>query len=74
MGLSPLARLQAMDWLSRSDVVLLAVAGYVAIMTLVRMMKQRHDELVADLQKQISAHRGSKKRSRDSDTAKREAA
>jgi 7-keto-8-aminopelargonate synthetase-like enzyme len=63
-----------MEWMTRSDIVLLAVAGYVAIMTLVRMMKQRHDNLVADVQKQISAHRGSKKRSRDSDKANREAA
>jgi hypothetical protein len=63
-----------MDWLTRSDVVLLAITGYVAVMTLVRMMKQRHDALVADLEKQISAHRGSKKRTRDSDKPGRQAA
>jgi hypothetical protein len=63
-----------MEWLTRSDIVLLAVAAYVAIMTLVRMMKRRHDELVADLQKQISSHRASKRRSRDTSTADREAA
>jgi hypothetical protein len=63
-----------MEWLTRSDVVLLAVAGYVAIMTLVRMMKQRHDTLVADLEKQISAHRGSKRRARDHNKPDRQAA
>jgi uncharacterized membrane protein len=63
-----------MEWLTRSDVVLLAVAAYVAIMTLVRMMRRRHDELVADVQKQINAHRGSRKRGRESSKADREAA
>jgi hypothetical protein len=63
-----------MDWLTRSDVVLLAVAGYVAIMTLVRMMKQRHDALVADLGKQIHAHRGARKRSRHDNKQDRQAA
>jgi hypothetical protein len=63
-----------MEWLTRSDVVLLAVAVYVAVMTLVRMMKQRHDALVADLETQINAHRGSKKRNRDNNHPDRQAA
>ena len=60
--------------MTRSDIVLLAVAGYVAVMSLVRMMKHRHDELVADVQKQISAHRSSKKRGRESNKSDRQAA
>jgi len=46
-----------MSWLSRSDIVLLAIAAYVAMMTLVRLMKHRRDELVADVQRQVNARR-----------------
>ena len=46
-----------MQWLTRSDIILLSIAAYVAIMTLVRMMKRRRDELVADVQRQVQAHR-----------------
>ena len=51
-----------MDWLSRSDAVLLAVAAYVAVMALVRLMRHRRDELVADVQKQYEAHRRQRKK------------
>jgi hypothetical protein len=51
-----------MHWLSRSDIILLLVAAYVAVMTLVRMMKRRRDELVADVHRQVHAHRRDKKR------------
>jgi hypothetical protein len=43
--------------MSRSDFVLLAVAAYVAVMSLVRLMKSRRDTLVADVQRQVEAHR-----------------
>jgi hypothetical protein len=33
------------------------IAAYVAVMTLVRMMQRRHDELVADVKRQVDAHR-----------------
>jgi hypothetical protein len=51
-----------MAWLSRTDLVLLLVAAYVAVITLVRLMKRRHDEVVADVQRQVDAHRRDKKR------------
>lgn len=54
-----------MEWMSRSDIILLMVAAYVAIMTLVRMMKQRRDVLVADVERQIKAHRRALKRQRE---------
>jgi hypothetical protein len=54
-----------MDWLTRTDVLLLAVAAYVAVMSLVRMMQRRRDQVVADVQRQVAAHR---KRSRPSQT------
>ncbi len=51
-----------MGWLSRTDLVLLLVAGYVAVMTLVRLMKRREDDVVADVQRQIDAlHRENKR-------------
>ena len=50
-----------MDWLSRTDVVILLIAAYVAVITLVRLMKRRHDEVVADVQRQVEAHRRDKK-------------
>jgi hypothetical protein len=46
-----------MGWLSRTDVILLVLASYVAVMTLVRMMLRRHDDLVADVKRQVDAHR-----------------
>ena len=53
-----------MNWMTRTDIVLLAIAAYVAVMTLIRLMKQRHDELVADVQRQVSAHRRDRKQQR----------
>ena len=55
--------------MSRSDFVLLAVAAYVAVMSLVRLMKTRRDVLVADVKRQVDAHRSGKKH-----PSKREAA
>ena len=51
-----------MVWLSRTDLFLLLVAAYVAVMTLVRLMKRREDEVVADVERQVEAHRRDKKR------------
>ena len=51
-----------MQWLTRSDIILLLIAAYVAVITLVRLMKRRHDEVVADVQHQVDAHRRDKKR------------
>ncbi len=42
-----------MDW----DLILLAVAAYVAVMSLVRLMRARRDQLVADVQWQVKAHK-----------------
>ena len=46
--------------MSRSDLIILTVAAYVAVMTLVRLMKSRRDALVADVQKQVEARRRKK--------------
>jgi hypothetical protein len=52
-----------MQWLTRSDSILLGIAAYIAVMALVRLMQRRRDELVADVQRQIEAHRKRPKRS-----------
>jgi len=56
-----------MDWMTRADFILLAIAAYVAVMTLVRLMKQRRDVLVADVQRQVRVMQRAKKRKQQSD-------
>jgi ABC-type nickel/cobalt efflux system permease component RcnA len=51
-----------MEWLSRSDVILMAIGAYVAVMALVRLMRLRRDVLVADVQRQVEAHRHHRKK------------
>ena len=63
-----------MEWMTRWDILLLVVAAYVAVMTLVRLMKQRRDVLIADVQRQMAAHRRAKKRQRQRDDESRDAA
>ena len=60
IGVGHSRRAALMEWMTRSDIILLAVAAYVAVMTLVRLMKRRHDELVADVQRQMDARRANK--------------
>jgi uncharacterized membrane protein len=54
-----------MQWLSRSDTILLGVAVYFAVMALVRLMQRRRDELVADVQRQVDERRNRGKRPAD---------
>jgi type II secretory pathway pseudopilin PulG len=46
-----------MGWIDRWDIVLMLVAGYVAVMTLVRLMARRRDQNVAEVEKQMAAIR-----------------
>ena len=56
-----------MEWLDRWDVALMLVAVYVSVMTLVRLMVRRRDQLVADVRQQLESHRKhAKKRHGDS--------
>jgi len=48
--------------------ILLAVATYVAVMALVRLMQRRREQVVADVQRQVEAHRKRTKRSHDDQT------
>jgi hypothetical protein len=61
-----------MEWMTRSEIVLLAIASYVAVMTLVRLMRRRRDELVADVQRQVHARR--RRRRADDSVENRDAA
>jgi hypothetical protein len=47
--------------MSRTDIALLAIASYIAVMALIRLMKSRRDALVADVQRQVDARRGKKR-------------
>lgn len=47
-----------MAWMDRWDIVLALVAGYVAVMTLVRLMARRRDQDVAEVQRQLDSLRG----------------
>ena len=51
-----------MAGLDRWEILLLCVAGYIAITSLVRLMVTRRDQLVADVQQQIDARRERRKR------------
>lgn len=61
-----------MEWMTRTDVVLLLIGAYVAAMTLVRLMKRRHDEVVADVKRQVEAHRksGNKRKRANNDQSR----
>jgi hypothetical protein len=61
-----------MESLTRTDIILLAIAAYVAVTTLVRLMTRRRDELVADVQRQVNARR--RKRKQHPEQESREAA
>jgi hypothetical protein len=63
-----------MQWLTRTDIVLLAIAAYVAVTTLVRLMQRRHDQLVSDVQQQVDARRKKPKRPHEGDQQNRDAA
>jgi 7-keto-8-aminopelargonate synthetase-like enzyme len=63
-----------MEWLTRSDILLLAIAAYVAIMTLVRLMRERRDVLVADVQKHVQSQRRAKRRQQEAAEQGRDAA
>jgi len=63
-----------MLWLTRSDMILLVIAAYVAVMALVRLMQRRHDQLVAEVQRLVAARRKGGKNSPDTNESPRHAA
>ena len=46
-----------MGWIDRWDVVLMLATVYVAVITLVRLMARRRDQVVADVERQLESHR-----------------
>jgi hypothetical protein len=58
--------------MDRWDIVLALVAGYVAVMTLVRLMARRRDQDVAEVEKQMESLRdqgNTRSRSKSRDAA-----
>ncbi len=61
--------------MDRWDVLIVLVAGYVAVMALVRLMARRHNELVGHVREQIVRQRGQAKPAKKSrDNADKDAA
>ncbi len=46
-----------MGWIDRWDISLMLIAGYVAVMTLVRLMARRRDQNISQIEKQMEALR-----------------
>jgi hypothetical protein len=63
-----------MDLTNGWDVALMLAVTYVAVMTLVRMMARRRDQVVADVERQLESHRKHSKSKRASAAKSRDAA
>ncbi|MGD9632262.1 MAG: hypothetical protein AB7G28_26780 [Pirellulales bacterium] len=63
-----------MGWLDHWDIALLLIAGYVAVMTLVRLMARRRDQNVAEVEKQMAALREQQQEQKKRAARNREAA
>jgi hypothetical protein len=60
-----------MDWLTdRWDAALMVAAVYVAVMTLVRLMARRRDQVVADVEQQLETHRKQQAQAKTAKTKK----
>jgi hypothetical protein len=53
-----------MELMNRWDIVILLVAGYVALITLVRLMTRRRDQDVAEVERQLESLRKQSKNKR----------
>jgi hypothetical protein len=53
-----------MGWIDRWDIVLALVAGYVGVMSLVRLMARRRDQDVAEVERQLNSLRKQSKNQR----------
>ena len=63
----------AMAW-STADFIIFAIASYLAVVTLVRLMRARRDELVADVHRQIQSEKRRRKKPRKTEQPREEAA
>ena len=55
------------------DLLLLAVGGYVAVMVLVRMMRNREQELLREFEVQLANRKRREKRAKDEEASRRAA-
>jgi hypothetical protein len=63
-----------MDLTNGWNVALMLAVVYVAVMTLVRLMARRRDQVVADVERQLEAHRKQAKAQSAKDKKSRDAA
>ena len=59
---------------SRWDALLAAVAGYVAVVTLVRLMSVRRDDLVRDIRTKIAQERAAREAAEEAEADAEQAA
>ena len=50
--------------MDRWDVIIIVVAGYVAVMTLVRLMSSRHNQMLVQIREQLTKQLGKKKKTK----------
>ena len=62
-----------MAW-STIDVLIFAVAAYVAVVTLVRLMRNRHDQLASQVRTQLQAEQRRRKQSAQDEPPQEDAA
>ncbi len=48
--------------MDRWDVIIIVVAGYVAVMSLVRLMSSRHNQMLVQIREQLTNHLRKKKK------------
>lgn len=56
-GSPPLPKRAGMETMDRWDVAILALAGYVAVMALVRLMLRRRDHIVGEFRREMEQER-----------------
>ncbi|MCG8585028.1 MAG: hypothetical protein MI757_09980 [Pirellulales bacterium] len=62
-----------MVW-STTDVIIFAVAGYLAVVTLVRLMRKRHEQLIGQVRTRMQAEKRRRARSDKQQPQREEAA
>ena len=60
--------------MDRWDVIIVLAAGYLAVMTLVRMMARRRNQVVDHVREKIAENRGGKRPAQGPDKKEKEAA
>ena len=57
--------------MDRWDIIIIVVAGYVAVMTLVRLMSSRHNQMLVQIREQLAKQLRKKKKAEKAEQAKK---